>query len=93
MRCEQQPTERHTMKVKTSVQAKAEKDAKNPKAAKIHGEGEYNGKPTLTLDPENENQFGRFTFGVGKAHKILANLDRIKLFAAKYPLAEKKAKA
>lgn len=44
-------------------------------------EGEYNGKPTLTLNADTK---WPFTFGVGKAKTILDNLDAIRAFVAKH---------
>jgi hypothetical protein len=43
--------------------------------------GSYKGKPTISLGAETK---WPFTFGVAKAQMILANLDAIRGFVAKY---------
>lgn len=47
-------------------------------------ESEYQGKPTLTLKWRMDSEHP-FSFGVTKARLILAMLEEIKEFAAKYP--------
>ena len=46
--------------------------------------GEYEGKPTLTLqEVGNTSPFGKFTFGLGKAIKIMDSISDIKAFVEK----------
>lgn len=46
-------------------------------------ETEFKGRPTLTLRFDEEDKYP-FSFGVGKAKKILAAIDEIKAFVQKY---------
>lgn len=45
-------------------------------------EGEYNGKPSLTLTRGADEKYP-FSFGVEKAQRILDNLDAIRAFVTK----------
>lgn len=44
-------------------------------------EGEYKGKPTLTLNADTK---WPFTFGLGKAKAIVQDIEAIKAFVAKH---------
>lgn len=46
-----------------------------------HTEGEYKGKPTLTLDADSK---WPFTFGISKARMIVEHIETIKAFVAKH---------
>jgi len=46
-------------------------------------EGEFKGRPVLTIKFDENDQYP-FSFGVGKAKKILGSLDEIKAFVEKY---------
>lgn len=53
-----------------------------------HIEGEYKGKPTLTLDADSK---WPFTFGISKARMIVEHIEIIKAFVAKHQKPETKA--
>jgi len=46
-----------------------------------HSEGEYKGKPTLTLNADSK---WPFSFGLGKAKAIVEAIEIIKAFVAKH---------
>ena len=46
-------------------------------------EGEYKGKPTLTLSRNEEDRFP-FSFGASKARLIIEHIDAIKAFVKKH---------
>lgn len=56
----------------------------NDNRGPIATEGEYNGKPSLTLSWRADSPYP-FSFGVTKARLILACLEQIKAFVAAHP--------
>ena len=75
--------------MKTTKTVKAQTAPAKSKES-IPVEGEYNGKPTLTLYPEIEWNKAKLTLGLEKARKILKKLKYVEAFVAKYPEKEPK---
>lgn len=48
---------------------------------------EYKGKPILCLNPDVDNAFMRFQFGMNKAKLILEHIDDIREFVASHDTA------
>lgn len=67
------------MPINTSVKAKATIDPNTPVKATV---GDYEGKPTITLQRGESSFVNRpFTFGKAKAQMIVAQYEAIKRFA------------